>query len=168
MEKSFSFLGPYSFININGKEQNGPLGRSFFNQTEVKSIALIIDYLAQVCLIKVEEHVAVISFYAEQIHQINTALKSKYPNIRVNTVDGFQGGESDIIIISCVRANLDKQIGFLKDAKRLNVALTRAKFSLIILGNKSTLMRSDIAELVSDAGERNTLYEIVYEVPTKN
>jgi senataxin len=159
MEKSFSFLGPYSFININGKEQNGPLGRSFFNQTEVKSIALIIDYLAQVCLIKVEEHVAVISFYAEQIHQINTALKSKYPNIRVNTVDGFQGGESDIIIISCVRANFDKQIGFLKDAKRLNVALTRAKFSLIILGNKPTLMRSDIAELVADADERKVLFE---------
>ncbi len=159
MEKSFPFLGPYAFINMNGKEQKGPLGRSFFNQTEVKSIALIIDYLAKSCLIKVEEHVAVISFYAEQINQINTALKSKYPNIRVNTVDGFQGGESDIIIISCVRANLDKQIGFLKDAKRLNVALTRAKFSLIILGNKPTLMRSDIAELVADADERKVLFE---------
>ena len=84
MEKSFPFLGPYAFINMNGKEQKGPLGRSFFNQTEVKSIALIIDYLAKSCLIKVEEHVAVISFYAEQINQINIALKSKYPNIRVN------------------------------------------------------------------------------------
>ena len=89
---------------------------------------------------------------------MRSALTTKYPKIKANTVDGFQGGESDIIIISCVRANYEKQIGFLKASKRLNVALTRAKFSLIILGNQPTLARSDIAELVTDAKKRDVFF----------
>ena len=56
----------------------------------------------------------------------------------VNTVDGFQGSERDIIIISCVRGG-PGGIGFLQDRQRLNVALTRAKFSLVVVGNMETL-----------------------------
>ncbi|MCB1115028.1 MAG: AAA family ATPase [Chlamydiia bacterium] len=159
LKEMHPFLAPYSFINIEGKEKRGPLGRSFFNPAEVKSAALIVNYLAKQRLINVEKNVAIISFYAEQVNQINGAMRNRYPNIRVNTVDGFQGEESNIVIISCVRANLEQQIGFLKHSKRLNVALTRAKFSLIILGNKATLMRSDISELVVDANERKVLFE---------
>lgn len=152
------FLAPYSFIHIDGQEEKGSFGRSFFNIAEVENAALIIHHLAQTCLIDIEARVSIISFYSSQVERIQGALNSRYPKIKVNTVDGFQGGESDIVIISCVRANYEKQIGFLRASKRLNVALTRARFSLIILGNQPTLARSDIAELVADAEKRNVLF----------
>lgn len=159
IDKELPFLAPYAFINIDGREAVGQFGNSFINQAEADSVEVIVNYLAEKQLIKVEERVAIISFYAGQVKSIYETLKVKYPKIKVNTVDGFQGGENDIVIISCVRANFNKQIGFLKESKRLNVALTRAKFSLIILGNQSTLMRSDIAELVEDAKERKLLFD---------
>ena len=59
----------------------------------------------------------------------------------MNTVDGFQGQERDIIIISLVRSNDEGQIGFLRDLRRMNVAITRARMKLIILGDRDTLCR---------------------------
>lgn len=59
--------------------------------------------------------------------------------ISVNTVDGFQGQERDVIIISLVRSNDEGQIGFLRDLRRMNVAITRARMKLIILGDKQTM-----------------------------
>lgn len=61
--------------------------------------------------------------------------------ITVNTVDGFQGQERDVIFISLVRANEDGQIGFLNDLRRMNVAITRARMKLVILGDASTLTK---------------------------
>jgi superfamily I DNA and/or RNA helicase len=61
--------------------------------------------------------------------------------ISVNTVDGFQGQERDIIVISLVRSNDEGQIGFLRDLRRMNVAITRARMKLIILGDAHTMNR---------------------------
>lgn len=61
--------------------------------------------------------------------------------ISVNTVDGFQGQERDVIVISLVRSNDDGQIGFLRDLRRMNVAITRARMKVIILGDRKTLTR---------------------------
>lgn len=61
--------------------------------------------------------------------------------ITVNTVDGFQGQERDVILISMVRANENGEIGFLRDLRRMNVAITRARMKLIILGDMATLTR---------------------------
>ena len=61
----------------------------------------------------------------------------------MNTVDGFQGQERDVILISLVRSNDDGQIGFLRDLRRMNVAITRARMKLIILGNAQTMTKHE-------------------------
>ena len=91
--------------------------------------------------------VGVISPYRAQVQYLRRLFKKReffkpYRSlISVNTVDGFQGQERDIILISLVRANDEGQIGFLRDLRRMNVAITRARMKLIILGDASTLTR---------------------------
>ena len=70
---------------------------------------------------------------------ISTSLRPYRSLITVNTVDGFQGQERDVIFISLVRANEEGQIGFLNDLRRMNVAITRARMKLVILGEAATL-----------------------------
>lgn len=91
--------------------------------------------------------VGIISPYRAQVQLLRRLIrKREYFKpfrhlISVNTVDGFQGQERDVIIISLVRSNDDGQIGFLRDLRRMNVAITRARMKLIILGNVATLTR---------------------------
>ena len=91
--------------------------------------------------------VGIISPYRAQVQLLRQMIKQKaffkpYRKLlSVNTVDGFQGQERDVILISMVRSNDDGQIGFLRDLRRMNVAITRARMKLIILGNKQTLTR---------------------------
>lgn len=91
--------------------------------------------------------VGVISPYRAQVQYLRRLIKKReffkpYRHlITVNTVDGFQGQERDVILISLVRANDDGQIGFLKDLRRMNVAITRARMKLIILGDVPTMTR---------------------------
>lgn len=80
--------------------------------------------------------------YIRQLIKTDAELKQLRKRISVNTVDGFQGQERDIIIISLVRSNENGQIGFLGDLRRMNVAMTRARMKLIILGNSPTLSHS--------------------------
>ncbi len=77
--------------------------------------------------------------YLRQLMRCDSFFKPYRPLITVNTVDGFQGQERDVILISLVRANEEGQIGFLNDLRRMNVAITRARMKLIILGDASTL-----------------------------
>lgn len=87
----------------------------------------------------------IISPYKAQVQYLrgkikgNDALRPYRHLLTVNTVDGFQGQERDVIFISLVRANEDGQIGFLRDLRRMNVAMTRARMKLVILGDAATL-----------------------------
>ncbi|WP_407422270.1 C-terminal helicase domain-containing protein, partial [Methanobrevibacter sp.] len=104
----------------------------YINKLEIEIALDIIN----ICLnnsIKTKD-IGVISPYKNQVRLIN-----KKTNVDVKSVDGFQGGEKDIIIISLVRSNVNKDIGFLNDLRRLNVSLTRAKKKLIVIGNRETL-----------------------------
>ena len=91
--------------------------------------------------------VGIISPYRAQVQLLRRLIKQRASFkpfrhlISVNTVDGFQGQERDVIIISLVRENAEGQIGFLRDLRRMNVAITRARMKLIILGNAATMTR---------------------------
>lgn len=128
--------------------------KSIVNELEADiSVSIARDYLnAGVS----EEDIGIISPYADQVKiiQENTPVE-------VKTVDGFQGREKEIIIISTVRSNDFGNIGFLKDLRRLNVAITRAKRKLIIIGNKDTL-KSDptYSRLIDFVESENLLVEI--------
>lgn len=106
--------------------------------------------------------------YKDQKFHLEQAFRRKYDEsianrVDFNTVDGFQGQEKDIIILSCVRAGPDVQsIGFLGDRRRMNVALTRAKSGLFILGSASTLERGDEtwALIIADARRRGMLTKV--------
>ena len=103
-----------------------------------------------------EKDIGIISPYADQVKLI-----SEKTDIEVKTVDGFQGREKEIIIISTVRSNEYGQIGFLKDLRRLNVAITRAKRKLVIIGNSETLKSDATYErLINFVDEKNLRVKI--------
>ena len=103
-----------------------------------------------------EEDIGIISPYADQVKIIQDMTP-----VEVKTVDGFQGREKEIIIISTVRSNAHGNIGFLRDLRRLNVAITRAKRKLIIIGNKDTLMTNPTyARLIKFCEDRKLMIEI--------
>ena len=103
-----------------------------------------------------EDDIGIISPYADQVKLI----QEKTP-VEVKTVDGFQGREKEIIIISTVRSNSHGNIGFLKDLRRLNVAITRAKRKLIIIGNANTLITNPTyARLIEFVESENLLVKI--------
>jgi len=97
--------------------------------------------------------IGIISPYAEQVRLIRTQIADdedlKKLNIQVDTIDGFQGQEKELICISLVRSNTNNEIGFLKDERRLNVAMTRAMKKLVIIGDFSTLSTNELfADLI--------------------
>jgi superfamily I DNA and/or RNA helicase len=87
-----------------------------------------------------QQSIAVLTPYSRQADLLKVTL-SGFRGIEVSSIDGFQGRESDIIIFDTVRCNTHHEIGFLKDMRRLNVALTRAKAAVIIVGDRDTLTK---------------------------
>ena len=129
------------------------VGESFgrINKSEAELTLLVLEsYFKKIGKERILEEridVGVISPYRAQVQYLRRQLKKKeffkpYRQlISVNTVDGFQGQERDVILISLVRANDEGQIGFLRDLRRMNVAITRARMKLFILGDASTMTR---------------------------
>ena len=129
------------------------VGESFgrINKAEAElTLLTLAEYFTKIGKRRVLEEridVGIISPYRAQVQYLKELIK-KYEFfkpyrrlISVNTVDGFQGQERDVILISLVRSNDEGQIGFLKDLRRMNVAMTRARMKLIILGNKDTMTK---------------------------
>ncbi|CAL5030419.1 unnamed protein product [Urochloa decumbens] len=160
-----SMFGPYTFVNIeDGTEQFDELGHSRRNLVEVIVIEEILRKLQRACCkTKEKVTVGVICPYTAQVVAIQEKLgKMKFGpmQVKVNSIDGFQGGEEDIIILSTVRSNSDGVVGFLSNRQRTNVCLTRARYCLWILGNATTLLRSGSiwADLVRNAKDRRCFF----------
>eukprot|EP00668_Euglena_longa_P014769 GGOE01018790.1.p1 GENE.GGOE01018790.1~~GGOE01018790.1.p1 ORF type:complete len:1027 (+),score=232.61 GGOE01018790.1:61-3081(+) len=153
-------LGPYMFFDVVGSTVRAASG-SAGNAQEVQ---LVVDLLRKLAEIGGQElrgsEVAVISFYSEQVRLLRDRIRRDVPQLRdvdVNTVDGFQGRQKDVVVLSCVQSGLQGQVGFLRDERRLNVAITRARFSLLIVGDSLNLLKSGLAhwqQLLVDAQDR--------------
>lgn len=148
------FDTPIEWINTEGMDCNEEfVGENYgrINKPEAElSIAQLKEYITKIGrerFLSERIDVGLISPYKAQVQYLrrlvrNDAFFKPYRQaITINTVDGFQGQERDAILISLVRANEEGQIGFLNDLRRMNVAITRARMKLIILGDASTLTR---------------------------
>ncbi|KAF8630856.1 hypothetical protein AX17_005215 [Amanita inopinata Kibby_2008] len=159
-------FGTYKFFNIKGTEEQS--SRSLVNKAESQIAAALYARLRRdFTSIDLDFRIGVVSMYRAQVSELRRQFERHLGErldgkIDFNTVDGFQGQEKDIIILSCVRGGTSQDtVGFLADLRRMNVALTRAKSSLFILGNVATLERSNTtwAEIITDARSRSCLIE---------
>lgn len=123
---------PLQFINVDGQEKQNSF-KSSYNVEEAEKVLEIVSKLQ-----KYEIPVSVITPYDAQVKYISKMLNTD--KIDVKSVDGFQGRENEVIVISFVRTS---KMGFLKDLRRLNVAVTRAKRKLIVVGSKNLLIKDD-------------------------
>lgn len=98
--------------------------------------------------------IVVLTPYTRQAEVLKRMLSSIPHNIEVSSIDGFQGREADIIVFVTVRCNDHREIGFLKDMRRMNVALTRARSALIVVGNRATLTEGTADEEASSMWRR--------------
>jgi superfamily I DNA and/or RNA helicase len=131
-------LNPIQFIDTAGtgyNEEVGAEGNSRMNKGEAELAMKMYSMLKE----QTQQFFscALISPYRAQIELLDKVFKEE--EVTINTVDSFQGQEADVVIISLVRSNDENEIGFLKDYRRMNVALTRARKKLIVIGDSATI-----------------------------
>ncbi|CEG35112.1 regulator of nonsense transcripts 1 homolog [Plasmopara halstedii] len=140
---------PTFFYICLGAEEISSSGTSYLNRTEASNVEKIVTTFLKAGVLP--SQIGVITPYEGQrayvvsYMQRNGPMRSQlYKDVEVASVDSFQGREKDLIILSCVRSNENQGIGFLSDERRLNVALTRAKYGVIILGNPRVLAKQSL------------------------
>ena len=157
---------PLFFYNLRGREERTS-AQSVFNNDEVSAAVNIVKILSQKYPeVALGHRIGIITFYKVQVTKLKRAFVREFGQeilamIDINTVDGFQGQEKDFIILSCVRSSNNGSVGFLSDRRRTNVGLTRAKYSLVILGDAVTLSNDKIwKELVQSATEMKLIKSV--------
>ena len=140
------FENPVAFLPVDGGEIVSPDGHSKANPTEAGWVLKMVDSILQGGDISPNE-IGIITPYNGQVRVIHDLMETsggmekggKWNGVEVRSVDGYQGREKEVIILSAVRSNPDGNVGFLDDSRRLNVALTRAKRGLVVIGDPKTL-----------------------------
>ncbi|KAF3909527.1 hypothetical protein AA313_de0204456 [Arthrobotrys entomopaga] len=156
---------PMMFWSNLGNEEISASGTSYLNRTEAAACEKIISKFFKAGVSP--SQIGIITPYEGQRSYIVSSMqtngshkKELYKDIEVASVDAFQGREKDYIVLSCVRSNDHQGIGFLNDPRRLNVALTRAKYGVVILGNPKVLSKHPLwHHLLLHYKERNCLVE---------
>ena len=161
---------PVEFIDTAGcgfDENQNAETMSFFNPEEYNILRLHLDKLLSLAG-EQQISIGIISPYKEQVIYMADHLRTDFdhfPNadITVDTIDSFQGQERDVIYISMVRCNDRNEIGFLKDTRRMNVAMTRARKKLIIIGDSVTLSSFPFYSDFIDYTQKNDAYTTAWE-----
>ncbi|XP_057315137.1 uncharacterized protein LOC130656324 [Hydractinia symbiolongicarpus] len=169
-EKVLSPLKQFVMLNLANSREKKSASGAIHNPCERDYIIAICQSILKANFTK-SHAVAVITPYRQQVIFLkNEFKKHNLDNVTVNTIDGYQGQERDVVILSCVRGpNERNTIGFLKHPQRMNVALTRAKHSLIVLAHCDSLeVDEDWKALVDDARSRKLLFNIEREEEAVN
>ncbi|KAK9069562.1 hypothetical protein SSX86_011466 [Deinandra increscens subsp. villosa] len=161
-------FGPFCFLDIHeGKETQPPGSGSWENIDEVDFVLLMYHKLvSSYPELKSSSRLAIITPYRSQVKLFRTKFKEKFgvdseKVVDINTVDGFQGREKDVAIFSCVRSSEKKGIGFVADFRRMNVGITRARASVLVVGSADALRQDKHwKNLISSAEERNCLFKV--------
>ncbi|KAM7189061.1 regulator of nonsense transcripts 1 [Rhypophila sp. PSN 637] len=156
---------PMMFWSNLGNEEISASGTSYLNRTEASNVEKIVTRFFKAGVKPGD--IGVITPYEGQrsyivstMQNTGTFKKESYKEVEVASVDAFQGREKDFIVLSCVRSNENQGIGFLSDPRRLNVALTRAKYGLVIVGNPKVLSKHELwHHLLVHFKDRNCLVE---------
>jgi len=145
---------------------------SYYNPSEAQIVLkhlreLIENYEGESAYSEIE--IGIISPYKEQREwlvdnlDVDTSILSKIKSIQIKTIDGFQGEERDVIYISLVRSNSKQEIGFLSDLRRMNVAITRAKKKLVVIGDSATIGANPFYQSFLEYCETHGLYRSAWE-----
>ncbi|KAJ3675167.1 hypothetical protein LUZ60_004209 [Juncus effusus] len=164
----FRCFGPFCFFDLAESTESQPSGSgSWVNREEVDFIVLLYHQIAiRFAELKSSNLVAIISPYRHQVKLLKERFKETFGEnydqvVDINTVDGFQGREKELVIFSCVRANEGKGIGFVSDFRRMNVGITRARSSVLVVGSAKTLYQDEHwSNLVNSAKERQNFFEV--------
>ncbi len=159
-------LGHYCFVDVGwGIEQEETVGHSRSNYEEAQVVCSVIEGVMKALKVGCKPNMGVITPYIAQRGLIQHQLEERGIDgimCEVNTVDGFQGREKDVILLSCVRAMANRGLGFVSDERRMNVALTRARFALIIVGHAETLRQwSPVWGTLIDDAQNRGCYQIL-------
>lgn len=159
-------LAPFKFFDAHKGMEKMARGHSIVNRDEALIAAALYERLRQEAhraSVDLDYRVGVVTMYKEQVFELKRAFASKFgasveQTVDFNTVDGFQGQEKDVIILSAVRT---QSIGFLSDARRVNVALTRAKSNVFVIGKADLLRRDGLwGALVAHADQTGVLEKV--------
>uniref|UniRef100_A0A7S1EUF0 DNA2/NAM7 helicase-like C-terminal domain-containing protein n=1 Tax=Timspurckia oligopyrenoides TaxID=708627 RepID=A0A7S1EUF0_9RHOD len=127
--------------SLKSDEGNEETGTSLWNAQEIECVKWIVETLLSGANSTRAQDIGIISPYSAQVRMLSKTFQM-IPGLEVNSVDGFQGREKDVMIVSTVRSNDRKSIGFVQDWRRLNVAMSRARRALIIVGDFKCITES--------------------------
>jgi superfamily I DNA and/or RNA helicase len=153
---------PIEFIDTAGAsfdEELEPDGESRLNPQESLLVVKKVNELLEAGV--AARDIAVIAPYAAQVRHLREALS--VPELEIDSVDGFQGREKEAIVMSLVRSNAAGEIGFLSDVRRMNVALTRARRKLLVIGDSATLSSDEFYKRLIEYFETAGAYRTVWE-----
>ncbi|MEM8665958.1 MAG: AAA domain-containing protein [Planctomycetota bacterium] len=157
------FTQPLHFIDTAGAEyveEIEPDGESKMNRKEAELTSQLVDELVSAGVDPTD--IGVIAPYAAQVRWLRQQIR--HPGLEIDTVDGFQGREKEAVVLTMVRSNDRQEIGFLRDTRRTNVAVTRARRCLIMIGDSATLASDPFYESLLEYFEQQGSYRSVWEM----
>lgn len=162
-DRGFPDLVPWKFIDTAGcgfEERREPEGESTENPGEAEFVAARI---AEIQSSHPEASIGVIAPYRAQVQLLQAAVGLQNERLDISTVDSFQGQERDVIVLSLTRSNPDGEIGFLSEHRRTNVAMSRARRHLLIIGDSSTIGSDVFFNALVERAEKEGAYTSAWE-----
>lgn len=153
---------PLLFLDTAGKGYEEKLEEGSQSRYNPEEAELVLAELKRYLALGVPPaEIAVISAYSAQVRLL--VSKSPHPQVEIDSVDGFQGREKELVIVSLVRSNMDGEMGFLADTRRMNVAMTRARKRLVVIGDGATLTTLDFYKKFIEYAESVGGYRSIWE-----